>query len=571
MQKQVKIINVTAERFGIFKALELDLEKFNQGVIAFKGNAGQGKSTAQNAIKMGTQGRATLADAQQYGENWTTETQLLDGDRKIYIGGAIRNGKIEYKLYEKDDEGKKVMNPVIDGIKATPAKYMQLISTELTFGIRDFLSDNNTVHKKFMFELFRPELEKLGVIFDKKHADYEKSILGELDKLTARRDYLRAQCQHSGAFVADFERDGHKIQDVAAMEKIDVDKIRQERNDLLIAKGQAEGNARADYQKAVSDITERGQKLVEKAREISEKLLSIYNKNIELFDKYCNKIKDASQDYKQIETLVLAAEFIDEGQREKLLDDLKSYLNIYNKPFCGLKEPQKPSIIPIVDGKLHPEPSVTYHKNYDEIISKRKLLAGEFSMIKKPEVNEAEYVEKIELLDKKIANAKVNNDYCERYILNREWVEASGKVNSKRNELAKLYAQINTGVEGLRMKPFFDDDNKMEIKTVYTGSYSPDFFENKEADERLLVSYSSTQKPIIGILLQVARLKKKEKILPYIFLDDVPICSKSRAMITKIAEDNNLTIITSITGDFDKDKLSENELLIEGGEVFFNN
>ena len=56
-------------------------------------------------------------------------------------------------------EGKKNYTPVIDGLKATPAKYMELISNELTFGIKDFLSDSKTTHRNFMFKLFRPELE----------------------------------------------------------------------------------------------------------------------------------------------------------------------------------------------------------------------------------------------------------------------------------------------------------------------------------------------------------------------------------------------------------------------------
>ena len=101
-------------------------------------------------------------------------------------------------------------------------------------------------------------------------------------------------------------------------------------------------------------------------------------------------------------------------------------------------------------------------------------------------------------------------------------------------------------------------------------SSNPTVFNNPEKKERLLVSYSSTQKPIIGVLLQVARLKLKGKCLPYIFIDDVPMDKKAREVITRIAEENNLNIILSITGDFDKEKLSNNELLIEGGEVFFS-
>jgi len=570
MQKQVKIINVTAERFGIFKALELDLDKFKQGVIAFKGNAGQGKSTAQNAIKMGTQGRATLADASQYGEDWTTETQLLDGERRIYIGGAIKNGTIEYKLYEKDEEGKKVMNPIIDGVKATPAKYMDLISTELTFGIRKFLSDDNTEHKKFMFELFRPELEKLGVIFDKKSSEYEESILGQLDKLTAERDQLRARCQHMGAFVADFEREGYKLENIAAMQRVDVLALSEKRNQLLIQKGQAEGNAKADYQKAISEVIEKGQKLVNEAREINERLMGEYEKKSK---EYFSLINQKDLDHKIFtESLsqISTCKFITSDEVEELGSEVTAkFMNFYSN-LEDLKEPQKPSTIPIIEGALRPENGVVYHSDYNEILTKRNELAKEYSAIKQPVVNIEEFDSKISDIDIQIKNAELNNRFCDRYDLNRQWGEACGKVDQKRNELAKMYAQVNTGVEGLRMKPFFNEDGKMEIKTVYSGVYDSDFFKNKDGEERLLVSYSSTQRPLIGILLQVARLKQKSKILPYIFLDDVPMDSRSRDLITRIAEENNLTIITSITGDFDKDKLTENELLIEGGEVFFN-
>ena len=596
MQKQVKIINVTAANFGIFKAVELDLTKFKNGVIALKGQAGQGKSTIQNAIKVSTQGRATLADADQYGNDFVLETQLLDGDRKIFVGASNKDGKITYKLYEKDSAGKKVSNPIIDGVKATPAKYMDLISTELTFGIRRFLSDDNTTQKKFMFELFRPELEKMGVIFDKKNAGYEKSILGELDALTITRDNLRAQCTHRGAFATDFERDGHKLESVGAMEKIDVVGMDQERTDLLVQKGQAEGNANAEHEKAKAAIAEKGQKIVADCRAINERLMSDYEEAKNGYDFTFDKKKHDDEQLNKALVLLEDCHFLADHMVNVGSDFNAKFLNHY--AFTeNLKEPADPTTIPIVDGKMRPVPNFAYPVDYAEVTKDYISLAQEFQALKAPEHKPEEFDQKISALVLKIENAKVNNDYVERYQINREWVEAAALVNQKRNELAKLYAGVDTGVNGLKMKPFFEEDGKMDIKTVYDGSYDYGFFKpqikklrdkfndttsasekeslgiemnNLTEEQRLLVSYSSTQKPLIGILLQVARLKTKEKVLPYVFLDDVPMDKNSRSLITRIADENKLTIITSITGDFQKDKLTENELLIEGGEVFFS-
>lgn len=570
MQKQVKIINFKANNFGIFNALELDFEKFKNGVIAIKGEAGAGKSTIQKGVRMSTQGRNVLDDSEQYGEVWETETQLVDGDRKIFIGASKKEGKaIEYKLFEKDSEGKKVMTPVIDGVKATPAKYMDVISTELTFGIKDFLSENNTVHKKFMFSLFRPELEKLGVIFDKKHPDYEKSVLGVLDTLTADRDRLRATCTHRGAFMADFERDGHNKEYLEGLKIRDLSGLELQRNQLLIDQGKSEGDGNAEYQKAKGEKAAEGQKVVEEIRAAKERLENAYALELGGYEKDVDYNTSIGEQQESIERSLQQAVFIDDVISSKIMNIVDT---AHKYAIKTVETPKKPNCPKIIDGKLKPGTQAEDYPLFKELIDKYHKIALEYVAIKPEDFTQSrDFESEIAGIDTKINSAKANNDLVERYCLNRQWVEASAKVDIKRGELAKLYAKVDTGVVGLRMKPFFDEESgKVDIKTIYTGGYSPDFFRNDGSDERLLISYSSTQRPIIGILLQTARLKKKAKALPYIFLDDVPMDKASFALISKIAEENNLTVITSITGDFNKEKLTDNEMLVEGGEVFFN-
>lgn len=577
----VKIINFKSSDFGIFKAIELDFSQFKNGIIAIKGKSGEGKSTVQNAVKTTTQGRETLADSEMYGDEWENEIQLIDGERKIFIQAVKKKDATPvYYLFERDSDGKKVQSPIIDGVKATPAKYFESLTTELTFGIREFLSENDTVHKKFMMKLFEPELNILGV----------DELKIELEKLTSERDYLRNQCQHEGAYVADFERDGYKVDQLAEMQVIDIKVLEQQKNELLIKKGKVSGDTKADFEKRKSEITQKGNLIVDEFRTISDRLNKEYNSKIESNKKDVEFNTSIEIEYGKFFEATNSLSFLNENLnfKKRLLDRVNQLSRISHKVIL----PVNPIFCPeIIDGKIHIDSAVKYDCAFDEVIEKRKQVGMLYNKLLS-EIKESENTELIELqkidseisvIESKITNANFNNKLIERYDLNRRWVEASAKVEIQRNEIAKKYAQINTGVEGLYMKPFYNESGKFELKTVYTGCYDFEYFkpqskllkDEKLQDElnreQLLVSYSSTQKPIIGVLLQVARLKMKGKYLPYIFLDDIPLDKKATEIIAKIAEENGLTILTSMTGDFDKDKLVSNEILIEGGEIFFNN
>src|SRR6056297_537861 len=141
-QKQVKIIGLSVNKqLGILKACQMQFDEKNR-INVIKGGVGEGKTTAQQALKLGTQGSKTLTDKNLYGDV-DVETQLLDGDTKVFVGAkSDGNGKLSYVLYTKDKDGKKVKDPVIDGVKATPAKYLEMLQTELTWHMDELTSDN---------------------------------------------------------------------------------------------------------------------------------------------------------------------------------------------------------------------------------------------------------------------------------------------------------------------------------------------------------------------------------------------------------------------------------------------
>jgi hypothetical protein len=288
--------------------------------------------------------------------------------------------------------------------------------------------------------------------------------------------------------------------------------------------------------------------------------LDHYNQKKSQEGVYQNAITKVQEGFKELAPII-------GGEKKEFIAELQRCLtNFINE--IG-RQPVMPVIPEVLNGKLNIDMDKKYDNRYRQLIEQYLEVSRKYQNLTPPEKDLTSYDNQIQEIDQKITIAKSNNKLVDRYSLNRHWVEADAKLKIERNKLAAMYAKIDTGVPGLKMKPFFDDSAKTDIKTVYNGEFDPEFFRNDGSEDRLLVSYSSTQRPIIGILLQVARLKRKEKILPYIFLDDVPMDKKSYEIISKIAAENDLTVITSMTGDFTKEKLTENEILIEGGEVFF--
>jgi len=576
MKQQVNITNIRATKFGVFEAINLDLEQFKNGIIAVKGNAGEGKSTLQSLIRVGAQGRNAIGDSDKYGDEWESEIQLSDGDRKIFISAKKKEGETPvFSLYEKDGDGKKVLTPIIDGVKATPAKYMEQIATEMTFGIKSFLSDDNTEHKKFMFKLFKPELEKQGVIFDKKNKGYEGSLLDKLEKATAKRDELRALCQHNGAFMSDFERDGHKEEELQAIQYEDCEELQKQKESLIMEKGGIEAKLKQEFSEKQSEIKAKGSAVADEIKAKARQMNEAYDSEMRKYNDSKEKKREQGM-HAQTALVALSKLELSDDQfkiifnKENITDLRNSLIFNIDSNYSDLKEPVKPKTPVKSDNSI--DLMAEYNESFSTLMSNYAIHLNQYRELK-PENSEektAEIDEKIDLLERKIIIAENDKKLADRYALNRKWVKACGHVEMHRNELAKLYAGVDTGVEGLHMKPFFGDNGKVEIKTVYNGNYDTDFFKNKNGEERLLVSYSSTQRPIIGLLLQIARMKRKSKNLAYMFVDDVPMDNKSREIITKLAEDNGLKIMTSFTGDFDKEKLSDGEMLVQGGEIFFN-
>ena len=102
---------------------------------------------------------------------------------------------------------------------------------------------------------------------------------------------------------------------------------------------------------------------------------------------------------------------------------------------------------------------------------------------------------------------------------------------------------------------------------MYDGSYDKKYFNNLDGDLRKLSSYSGTQKPLICLLIQNYLLSKKNKVLPYLWIDNIPIDKKTRVLLDKMANELDLWLFVNWTGDFSAKTLENGEILLENGEI----
>lgn len=536
--KKVDILQLTVTNLGRISAAKIDFSKFGN-LIKLKGNNGAGKSTVIKAAELSTKHSGALPDNSQYGDEFLIETQLSDGNVRLFVEVEKKkeDPKIYTKLFAKDENGKKY-TPVIDGMKATPADYLKMLHTYASFHLKSFTeTDDATVLRNFMLKIFEADLKGLGV----------NPLIEELEKLTETRDYLRRQCSDMGAFMTNFKEIGHSEESLMLLKPVNIQEIEAE-----IVKLQ--GSCELLKEKEISRLKEVGNKIISEIHSINSELSKKYADEVNGY----NSIIEQHHFAEEIDKLIAKCDFI-----------YISAIELFNKKYKVPAMPVQPKLAIFENGRcvsrpedVAPELSVKITELSDARLKIVDAMERDFSS----DENNAQ----IEILRANIENGRRNNDLIKRFEKNREWVEADSLATGKRAEINALYGKVDTGVPGLKILPFYNDNGKFELKTTYTGEFNPEYFANKEGEDRIIFGYSQTQRAVIGILLQISQMKRKDKVLNLISLDGVPCDSKSLELILEIAKENDIKIITSMSGDYGKDKLSSDEILIDGGEVFIN-
>lgn len=566
-QKEVKIIGLKInEQLGILQSCQLAFDPKNN-LIAIKGEVGSGKTTLQKGLMLGTLGSEALKDDKQLYGSIDEEVQLLDGDIKIFVGcKSNAKGQIDYVIYTKDIDGKIVKDPVIDGVKITPATYLKSLQTALTWRVDEVTSENPTVQKKILLELYKSELANLGVIFDKKDSAYMDSILGKIDlaeNKRAEKDFARKQI---GGFQNQLEPLG-----IDANEP----KTHPKRNDISELESQ---KSKLQY-----DIDNVGRAKEQELEALKNKADAVNLKLKEANNGIKQKNKEIEADYEKKKhqynqntaTLNGINTDLDTLVREGCLST-----EVYDKLKTDLKNNFKniDTSVPTMFEELEFSETGSCSTRFDKwtgsdeikslLLSLNDLRLQYKTLSETPTGDTTKYEQELQMVVNNLMLAKENNKKCDMLDAYLQWSEAHKEVMELKNKYAELLLSVNTGVDGLKIC-VDKEDNAMDIYLTYDGSYDVSYFNNENKEPRKLSSYSGTQKPLICLLLQNYLLSKKPKAMRYLWIDNVPIDNKTKLLLEKMGKELGLTIIVNITGDFNKESLSNGEILVEGGEVFF--
>ena len=566
-QKKVKIIGLAVNhQVGILQACKIDFDDKNRLNIV-KGGVGEGKSTLTKNLQLGTQGTKTLVDKQLYGDI-DTEVQLLDGEKNIWVGcKSDKNGKLVYSLYTKDDNGKKVKEPIIDSVKATPSKYLEALQTELTWRLDELTSENPTVQKKILLSMYQHAFSELGVIFDKKSPLYKDSILDKIEKAEDNRNTKDATRKQVGGIKEDLKANGFDpdrpatIPDAVDINVID-EKIKEQEKQKTIEETQSTSGKDLKLQEIKTEVSE----LTNKAVNYNAELKTAYEKKIAANQLIRDEKVIVEECLQEIN--VNMNKLIDYKVLNKNFDYATFLKNVtFKKDPAIVQEPKY--ILFSEDGKMittgdfEKEATKIFTELEKSRVNYTKIVMGENPTIDLSKFND----EITKLEDEKKKGIEINKIVAAVDSWH-EWSDADGKVKELKKEYVKMLAKVETGVEGLKIVPE-ETEGKLDIFLMYDGSFDPKYFSNKDKKMIKLSAYSGTQKPVICLLIQNYLLSKKPKAMRYMFIDNVPVDKKTIMLLDEMGEKLDLTIFLNITGDFDKNTIKDGEILIEGGEVFF--
>lgn len=564
-QKTVKIIGLRInEQMGILQSCELKFDS-KSNLIAVKGEVGSGKSTLQKGLQLGTQGSDTLkSDKLLYGKI-DEEIQLLDGERNVFIGcKTTKKGALDYVIYTKDEDGKIDREPVIDGVKCTPADYLKNLQTDLTWRMDELTSESTNVQKKILLDLYKPELAKIGVVFDKKSEKYTESILGKIDLAINTRSEKDFERRKVGGFSNQLDVLGVDVSESDTYPKrIDISKLEERKNKLQYDIDNIDGVK----EQRLSELKTEAKGVTLKLKEANSPLMDYNSKLEEQFTKIKHQYSQNTHTLNGILNDFMTLR--DGGCFNE--SDYQIMISMVHDNFknIALTTPAAKEVLEFDENGSCVTDEWDGSKEIGLLLIELMELRVKYGKLDdEPAGDTGTYEEELKKVVNQIILDKKNNEKCDMLDAYLAWKKADNTVHELRDEYAKMLSSVNTGVNGLNIN-VDKEDEKLSIYLTYNGVYDKKYFNNPSLEHRKLSSYSGTQKPLICLLLQNYLLSKKEKAMRYLWIDNVPIDAKTKKLLNKMGEDLGVVIIVNITGDFSKETLENGEILIEGGEVFF--
>lgn len=577
-QKEVKIIGLSInEKFGNLAAVHLKFDEDNR-LTMIKGEVGSGKSTLRRAMELTAKGSETLKDKSLLGDNINIVAQLLDGEMPLFVGCKSKGGdSLEYFIYSTDENGKKINNPVIDGKKATPAAYLKNLQTALTWNLDELTSENPTIQRNILLKTYKNELEDKGVYFDKAHPKYVGSIIDRIEKGKNDRNYSDMKRKECGGIADDMMQKGIDFKERRIVKK--TSEIEAKINEIKAEITLANKDVSKAKENALNAIKMRG---LEANSALKTKNSEIVKHNAEEKEKE----RVYKEEFRKINNILsncydnLHSIMDDDESKEVLKEEWKSFTD----KFTWYPELVEANILKEISfnekGNADSNPDDFEDEEVKNLLLNYRAIAAEYKQKNSEEAKEAdtsELEEKQSELESQLKGLKEYNEEAIAVNSFHDWKEKNNEVKAIQKDYFLKLTEIDTGVKGLHICPEYTEEENGEkvakgndIYLMYDGSYDKVYFNNPDKTLRKLAAYSETQKPMICLLIQKHLLSQKSKILPYLWIDNIPIDKKTKRLLDRMAEELNLYLFVNWTGDWDKSNLQYGEILIENGEVFTN-
>ena len=551
--------------FRILSPQIVDFEK-RTGLTVVNGKSGGGKSTLLEVMKLSTQGKDALRDnyVVREGEN---ESEIMvkiaceqDAAIDFFICAKVKpTGEVTYSFKVEKDGKLKTSKSLPEIGEITPSKLFDMISTTLTYGAADFMSENPKTQREFIFKTY-PEVR-----------DIAKSIDEQIEAAIKERDKVSELQSAIGAYA-------NKLDDKIQPEWINMEALYSKRGKAIDDLSQAKADDKAFAANIESKISAKEQELENvklKAQDVKRRI-QVYNNEVALKHEdekdalhlkvanYAQALSDIRRGYYVFETNATEEDFGEfcAGFIEQHLYWQEEYNNI-PEPF-QIPDNAVSADMPDDDSKSLVSELEGLRKQYGKIESELKSMR-EQEIPTNPESKVEQCEESLRLIDIEIKNAEESNDLWTKFDTLYRYKELNQKVIDLRIERNKIYEGIDTGVKGLKIQT--TDDAGSMLGFFYDGSYKPEYFSNKNGDLRPITSYSKSQKTLVAAMLQCYLMKRRAFALNVICIDDTGMDSVVYELYDKFAQKHGLLMFVTSTNDKTASDLRDGEVLIEGGDV----
>jgi len=449
----------------------------------------------------------------------------------------------------------------------------------MTYGFNDVFSNQATDHKKVIEKMYSSELGKLG-------ADV---VITKVNSARDLRDKARGVCDGTASFFEHFESEGWALADLEMLTHKDASVIDAE---ILLQSGKkqsaidnvakdnelAKKSAEAKRVEELQVVKDNARKVVEKIRVMTKEKEDKYDTALAEYEKRSDTVEYVNENYDKLKLLIDSDAFLSEPDKTSITDIISiAYGKFLKLPENTVGEsPIKPTLIPIDEMGIPQIPS-DYDTDYEPLVKERQTFLDAYSELRDSAlVYEEVTIPDTSAYDKIISDLQIKKGKVERenkvfarFCNWSAWMKAKKEYEDCMNELAMIYAKVDTGIDGLKIYPM-EGGRSMDLWLKYDGSEDPDFFDNRENRPTFLFEYSAMQRAVLGVMIQASRLEKKEVGVRVCVIDEIPMTKLGVEMMERICEKYDVQLLTSYPDDrYDKLSPEDGVIIVEGGEVFF--